>query len=116
MDFCVCYDGIPFCAACIDTYTASRAESDARDPMAVLEDAYAEGYARDWAEAINDHDWFCNQCDGIDAARGERCRNRRGHRGKHDASINGVMQFCYSEERVNALVYKDNPLLKLVRP
>lgn len=92
---------------------AERALSDARDFAVIELEAYAEDYDRDWSTALHDHDWRYNRCTGHDLFNA-RCNKRTGHRGRHDATFNGTMQFVYSEEKIANLLYTDNPLLALV--
>jgi len=91
-----------------------RLLSDVRGESVYLAEAHAENYERDWQQAIRDHDWFCNQCDGRDQF-GARCLNRRGHRGRHGATGNDMLKFLYSPEKIQSMVYESNPLLEMVR-
>ena len=109
-----CYDANG--CDCVETITGwldERIISDARGEDVVRVEAFAEDYDRDWQRALNDHDWFCNQCTGHDQF-GARCWNREGHGGAHGATWNDKMKFHYSPHLIDALVYRDNPLFRMV--
>lgn len=75
--------------------------------------ALVEDYDRDWDRALLEHDWRTNRCTGHDGF-GARCNKRAGHKSRHDATLNGYLQFVYDEAKINAVVYESNPLLSLI--
>ena len=98
----------------IEWHSIQRAASDARGAEVVELDARAEGYDRDCQAALGDHDWFLHQCRCLDEY-GARCCKREGHSGnKHDATLNGYLQFLYSPEKVAALAFTEGPFLRMV--
>lgn len=95
-------------------FLRSRADSDERHFDFIWADAHREDVDRDHALALFDHDRFLNQCKGYNLF-GARCVDRHGHSGPHDATFNGYMKFVYSEKKLRAVLYNDNPLLRMLR-
>ena len=101
---------------CVETIAGWRDEriiSDARGEDIVRVEAFAEAHDRDWQQALADEDWRTNQCTGHDQF-GARCLDRESHTGKHGATWNERLKFAYSPKLLEALVYTNNPLLRMV--